>query len=141
MIFEKYYNTSDNKAATQINKRTEKNKEIKEYSIQFQQLKTYFNFKRRLDTSLNNISINNNFTKCYLIDKNWFKNWKKHIEYEEFKNNYDMYSLNREIIDEDSRWIEPIVTKNKNDKLFCPLDNTKIFHDNHINPFIGFYYC
>jgi len=138
MIFEKYYNTSDNKAATQINKRTEKNKEIKEYSIQFQQLKAYFNFKRRLDTSLNKISINNNFTKCYLIDKNWFRNWKKHIEYEEFKNLYDMYSLDREIYDKDSGWIEPIVTKNKNDKLFSPLDNTKIFHDNNINPLADF---
>ena len=98
--------------ASQIYNSTIIDKKLKEYSIQFHQLKAYFNFKRILDKALNSNSMDNNLTQCYLIDKNWFRKWKKYIGYDEFKKDYDNHSLNRDIINDDYKWIEPIIKKN-----------------------------
>ena len=95
---EKYIKKLEGKDITQINNCSKEDNTIKEYPIQikFQQLKAYFNLKKRLDEFLGNNSImNNNFTKCYLIDKNWFRKWKKHIGYEDIKKDYELGRLSK----------------------------------------------
>ena len=124
--------------ASQIYNSTIIDKKLKEYSIQFHQLKAYFNFKRKLDKALNNNLMSNNLTQCYLIDKNWFRKWKKYIGYDEFKKDYDNHSLNRDIINDDYKWINSIIKKNSREKLLSPLDNTEIFYNNDINPLADF---
>jgi hypothetical protein len=82
--------------------------------------------------------MNNNFTKCYLIDKNWFRNWKKHVGYEDIKKDYDSHNLNREIENNDINWIEPFIKKNTSENPLSPLDNKEIFDKNGINPLADF---
>jgi len=118
-LIENYFNDSEMKSAIEIKKNNIKNESLKEYSIQFQQLKTYFNFKRKLDRFLSNNSNCIDCTKCYLIDKNQFRKWKKYVGYEEFKKLYDQFSVNRYIIDKDYKWLKPIIISNE--KLFSPV--------------------
>jgi hypothetical protein len=103
---EDYIKSLEGIKATQIYSSEIIDKTLKDYSIQFQQLKTYFNFKRKLDIALRSSSMNNNLTQCYLIDKNWFRKWKKHVGYDEFKKEYENHNHTREINNDDYKWIE-----------------------------------
>ena len=135
-----YIKKLEGKEVTQIYNCSTEDEAIKEYSIKikFHQLKAYFNLKRRLDVFLNNNSMNKNFSKCYLIDKNWFRKWKKHVGYEDIKKDYELHNINKEIEDNDTKWIELYIKKNSSENPLSPLDNKAIFDKNGINPLADF---
>ena len=135
-----YIKKLEGKEVAQIYNCSTGDEAIKEYSIKikFHQLKAYFNLKRRLDVFLNNNSMNKNFSKCYLIDKNWFRKWKKHVGYEDIKKDYELHNINKEIEDNDTKWIESFIKKNSSENQLSPLDNKAIFDKNGINPLADF---
>ena len=62
---------------------------LKQYKIQLKQLIEYFNFKLRLKSELLNLNIKKEeFDEIYLIDKKWFKKWKKHVGNKDIKSFY-----------------------------------------------------
>ena len=135
-----YIKKLQGKDVTQIYNCSTEDEVIKECSIKikFYQLKAYFNLKRRLDAFLNNNSIKNNFTQWYLIDKNWFRKWKKHVGYEDIKKDYDLHNFNKEIEDNDIKWIEQFIKNNSSINPISPLDNKEIFDKKDINPLADF---
>ena len=141
-FIEDFVNELKNNEVNQLYNLTNKNN-IKQHLIQFNQLKAYFNFRKKLERQLNNnnnydINDNDNRIKCYLIDKNWFEKWKRHVGYKEILNEYKLKKMNRDLIDNDYNWIEPIISKNSSQNYLSQLDNNVIYQNNDINPLAEF---
>ena len=135
----------DNQRTQLYNLNIQPNKQS--HSIQFKQLIAFYNFKKKLNEDLSkDMSINNNQTipneineKMCLIDKNWIQKWKKHVGYEEIKERCETYNINnRELNEDDYKWIEPIINKNSKENYLSTLDNSKIFNNNEINVMANF---
>ena len=89
------------------------------FLLQFKQLKYYYNkrmnFKGILSKGLNQKEekLNNFIQNEYcLIDKAWLKKWKKHIGYKDIKNKIKEFKINRDLDNEDYKWISEIIDKN-----------------------------
>jgi len=136
---ENYMKNLQGQETTKIYNSSTEDEETKLYSqIKFHQLKAYFNLKRRLDSFLKSNIMLKNFTKCYLINKIWFRNWKKHVGYDDIKKDYDNHNIDKEIEDNDFKWIEPFIKKNSTQNPISPLDNKEIFDKKDINPLADF---
>ena len=141
-FIEDYINKLKNNEVNQLYNLQNKN-DIKPHLIQFNQLITYFNFRKKLEEQLNkennyDIDDNSNRIKCYLIDKNWFEKWKRHVGYKEIINEYKMNKINGELNHNDYNWIEPIISKNSSQNYLSQLDNNAIYQNNDINPLAEF---
>ena len=73
-----------------------------------------------------------------LIDKDWLKKWKKHVGYKEIKNKIKEDKIERDLDNNDYKWISEIIDKNYKDNYLYPLDNSIIYKDNEINPLSDF---
>ena len=111
--------------------------EAKPFLNEFNQLKEYYNFRKRFEKDRNNITKRNKTIKdeYYLIDKNWINKWKEYIGY----NKFDALGINREINNEDYITFKACLPENIKNNNLPPLDNSKIYNDNgQINPFAEF---
>ena len=115
------------------------------FLLQFKQLKYYYNqrmeFKKTLSNGLdkNDEKINNFIQNEYcLIDKAWLKKWKKHIGYKDIINKIKEIKIERDLDNEDYKWISGIIDKNYKENYLNPLDNNTIYKDNEINPLADF---
>ena len=108
---------------------------LKQYKIQLKQLIEYFNFKLRLKSELLNLNIKKEEfdDEIYLIDKKWFKKWKKHVGYKDIKAFYYKYRKTNELSENDHDWIEPIINNNISQQLLNPLDNQNIYDNKNKN--------
>ena len=127
-------------------------KEVKHpFLLQFKQLKFYYNLGKKFK---NYISLGyipqedekNDFnpsrktmqnTYC-LIDRKWLKKWKKHIGYKEIKNKIKEDKIERDLDNNDYKWISEIIDKNYKENYLNPLDNNTIYKDREINPLADF---
>ena len=114
------------------------------FLLQFKQLKYYYNqrkkFKNILSKGLNPQENNSNVVEneyC-LIDKMWLKKWKKHVGYKEIKNKIKENKIERDLDNNDYKWIAGIIDKNYKENYLNPLDNNTIYKDNGINPLADF---
>jgi hypothetical protein len=117
---------------------------IPPFLLQFKQLKYYYNqrkkFKNILSQGLNPQENNSNVVEneyC-LIDKMWLKKWKKHVGYKEIKNKIKENKIERDLDNNDYKWIAGIIDKNYKENYLNPLDNNTIYKDNGINPLADF---
>ena len=121
------------------------------FLLQFKQLKYYYNLGKKLK---NNISLGyipqeneknelnssrNTVQNTYcLIDRKWLKKWKKHVGYKEIKNTIRKDKIERDLDNNDYKWISEIIDKNYKENYLNPLDNDTIYKDNEINPLADF---
>ena len=103
-------------------------KSNKPYYLEFQQLKEYYNFQRRLKKDKIDINKQNKWIRneYYLIDKNWLNKWKEFVKYEDFNKK----DLNRDMNDNDYTEFKDCISENKKDLILSPLDNSDIYLKN-----------
>ena len=103
-------------------------KSNKPYYLEFQQLKEYYNFQRRLKKDKKDINKQNKWIRneYYLIDKNWLNKWKEFVKYEDFNKK----DLNRDMNDNDYTEFKDCISENKKDLILSPLDNSDIYLKN-----------
>ena len=103
-------------------------KSNKPYYLEFQQLKEYYNFQRRLKKDNIDINKQNKWIRneYYLIDKNWLNKWKEFVNYDYFNKKH----LNRDLNENDYTEFEKCISKNKKDLILSPLDNSDIYLKN-----------
>ena len=86
------------------------------FLLQFKQLKHYYNnrkaFKKLWQEDELNPSKNVIQNMFCLIDKKWLKKWKKHVGYKEIKNKIKEDKIERDLDDNDYKWISKIIDKN-----------------------------
>ena len=121
------------------------------FLLQFKQLKYYYNttkkFKNNLskgyisqEGDINNLNPERSVAQnmyC-LIDRKWLKKWKKHVGYKEIKNKIKKNRIERDLEDNDYKWISVIIDKNYKENFLNPLDNNIIYKGNEINPLADF---
>jgi len=73
-----------------------------------------------------------------LINKIWLKKWKKHVGYKEIKNKINENKIERDLDNNDYKWISKIIDKNYKENYLNPLDNNAIYKNNKINPLADF---
>ena len=119
------------------------------FRIQFKQLIAFFNFRRKFKEALNtgtfivkdpyDISgkernnegyIQNLF---YLIDKKWLEQWRKHVGYEEISKYCHQNNINRDLNEDDYKWIKPYIDKNTRENKLCLLNNQIIYNSDKID--------
>ena len=112
------------------------------FLLQFKQLKHYYNhrkaFKKQLQEDELNPSKNVIQNIFCLIDKKWLKKWKKHVGYKEIKNKIKEDKIERDLDNNDYKWISEIIDKNYIENYLNPLDNITIYKDNEIDPLADF---
>ena len=110
---------------------------VKDYFLEFRQLKEYYNFHRKfkanmIDKTIIGKMLQNDY---YLIDKNWLNKWKECVGY----NDIIKLNLNRDINDNDYDLFKKFLPKNIKDIRLFPLDNSNIYLNNEeINPLSEF---
>ena len=109
----------------------------KPFDLEFRQLKTYFNFRRKFKADKNNI--NNQgiifFNEYYLINKIWLHKWKEFVGY----NKFSSFNINRDANDNDYELFRDMLPYNKNEITLPPLDNSNIYNNKgEINPLAEF---
>ena len=103
---------------------------LKQYKIQLKQLIEYFNFKLELNSGLSAPDYKmKNIDEIYLIDKTWFKKWKKHVGYKEIKKFYNSFRKPNKLSKSDYEWIETYIINNKSKQFLNPLDNKNIYNN------------
>jgi len=121
------------------------------FLLQFKQLKYYYNLGKKLKNNIslgyipqenekNELNPSRNIVQniyC-LIDRKWLKKWKKHIGYKEIKNKIKEDKIERDLDNNDYKWISEIIDKNYKENCLYPLDNNTIYKDNEINPLADF---
>ena len=113
------------------------------FLLQFKQLKYYYNLRKKIKKKLQenelnpskNISVQNEY--C-LIDRKWLIKWKKHVGYKEIKKKIKEDKIERDLNNNDYKWISEIIDKNYKENFLNPLDNSIIYKDNEINPLADF---
>ena len=127
----------------------------KPFILQYKQLISYFNFKKKLEKKLsvkqfpkeiknqneikNKLSPNKTIiNKYYLIDKKWIEKWKKHIGFNEIEKYCKENNIIRELNDKDYNWISQIIEKNYKENYLNSLDMSNIYKDNELDPFADF---
>ena len=121
------------------------------FLLQFKQLKYYYNLGKKLKNNISlgyisqeddkneyNPSRNISINLYGLIDRKWLKKWKKHIGYKEIKNKIRENKIERDLDNNDYKWISEIIDKNYKDNCLYPLENNTIYKDNEINPLADF---
>ena len=73
-----------------------------------------------------------------LIDRKWIKKWKKHVELKQIKKKIKEHKIERDLNNEDYKWISEIIDKNYKENYLSPLDNNNIYKDDEINPLSDF---
>ena len=128
----------------------------KPFILQYKQLISYFNFKKKLEKKLrvkqfpkeiknqneikNKLSPNKTIIqKNYcLIDKKWIEKWKKHIGFNEIEKYCKENNITRELNNKDYNWISQIIEKNYKENYLNPLDMSNIYKDNKLDLFVDF---
>ena len=121
------------------------------FLLQFKQLKYYYNLRKQFKNIVSLGYFSKEDEKCgfnqarnisqnmyCLIDRKWLKKWKKHVGYKEIKNKIKEDKIEREIENNDYKWISEIIDKNYKENYLNPLDNNSIYKDNEINPLVDF---
>ena len=121
-------------------------KEKNQFSLQFKQLKSYYNFRRIFKESLkqgkclfpneNNdnspFQNKNSFVQkifC-LIDKKWLQQWKNHVGYDLIHEELKKRKINRELNDNDYQWLKSIIEYSSKENYIFPLNNKNIYKNN-----------
>jgi len=121
------------------------------FLLQFKQLKYYYNQNKKFKKSVSlgyiqqenekyNLSPSRTVIQnvyC-LIDRKWLKKWKKHVGYKEIKNKIKEDKIERDLDNNDYKWISEIIDKNYKENYLNPLDNNTIYKDNEIDPLTDF---
>ena len=113
--------------------------EDKPFYLEFNQLKEYYNFRRKFNADKTDKNKQGKWiqNEYYLIDKNWLNEWKQFVGYNEIH----QMNLNRDMNDKDyNLFITIFNNKNKENKTkLFPLDNSELYFDNgEINPLAEF---
>ena len=135
-------------------------KEKNQFSLQFKQLRSYYNFRRIFKESLkqgkclfpneNNdnspFQNENSFVQkifCFIdkkwlqqkimldmIDKKWLQQWKNHVGYDLIHKELKNRKINRELNDNDYEWFKPIIEHSSKENYIFPLNNKNIYKNN-----------
>ena len=124
------------------------------FLLQFKQLKYYYNLTKHFKNKVSlgyfskeddkyGFNQSHNIKNMYcLIDRKWLKKWKKHVGYKEIKNKIKEDKIERDLNNNDYKWISEIIDKNYKENFLNPLDNSiiiqwikKIFYIIFINYF------
>ena len=120
------------------------------FLLQFKQLKYYYNLTKHFKNKVSlgyfskeddkyGFNQSHNIQNMYcLIDRKWLKKWKKHVGYKEIKNKIKEDKIERDLNNNDYKWISEIIDKNYEENLLNPLDNDSFYKDNEINPLADF---
>ena len=120
------------------------------FLLQFKQLKYYYNMNKEFKNKVfgcnpqedENKEINPEskvFQNMFsLIDRKWLKKWKKHVGYKEIKNKIKEDKMERNLDNNDYKWISEIIDKNYKENYLNSYDNNAIYEDNEINPLSDF---
>jgi len=119
------------------------------FLLQFKQLKYYYNLRKKFKIIIsennpkkdeNNLNPPRNVVQnlyC-LIDRKWLIKWKKHVGYKEIINKIKEDKMERDLDNNDYKWISEIIDKSYKENYLNPLDNNTIYKDNVINPMADF---
>ena len=120
------------------------------FLLQFKQLKYYYNLRKQFKNNVSLGYIPQGHDEIYLpkitvaqnmyclIDRKWLNKWKNHVGYKIIKKKIKEDKIERDLDNNDYKWISEIIDKNYKDNYLNPLDNNTIYKDNEINPFADF---
>jgi len=121
------------------------------FLLQFKQLKYYYNLNKEFKKSVslgylsqekneNNLNPSKAIAQnmhC-LIDNEWLKKWKKHVGYKEIKNKIKDNKKEKDLDNNDYKWISEIIDNNYKDNYLNPYDNNAIYENNEIKSLADF---
>ena len=116
-------------------------KNLNNFQKEFELLKAYYNFRNKFKNYLNRGQSNDNFIQniFYLIDKKWLKNWEKYIGYTNIREALGKDNTDRDLNNNDYKWVEDIYKKTSSENVIYPLSNNDIFYQNVLNPLSDFF--
>ena len=109
----------------------------KPFLLEFQQLKEYYNFRRKFKEDKSNVKMHGKpiQNEYYLIDRNWLNKWKECIGYQQFQS----LGLEKDLTDKDYQIFMMNLNQVKKKEKLIPLDNSDIYkEDGRINPLAEF---
>ena len=113
--------------------------ENKQFLI-FKQIKAYFNFRNWFLNKLKKNEIDDKVyqNEFYLIDNNWFQNWKKHVGYNDIR---EHFKNKQQLNDNDyynNEFVKSVIKYCSVGNPLLPFDNKNIFNNGEINPLADF---